>query len=72
MLLGVSTRAGANVRHRPGGEHRRVATLADAVDAVIGVDAHTDTRSACLLDPAGRELASLTVQATPDRYAAPC
>jgi hypothetical protein len=28
--------------------------LAGTVDAVIGVDAHTDTRAACLLDRAGR------------------
>jgi hypothetical protein len=44
--------------------------LADAVDAVIGVDTHTDSHTACLLDHLGRELTSVTVEATPDGYAA--
>jgi transposase len=42
--------------------------LADSVDAVIGVDTHTDTHTACLLDTAGREIATITVQATPAGY----
>ena len=47
-----------------------MAMLADSADAVIGVDTHTDTHTACLLDSAGRELATVTVEASPDGYAA--
>jgi len=43
--------------------------LAETVDAVIGVDTHTDTHTACLVDRVGREIASTTVEATPDGYA---
>jgi transposase len=43
--------------------------LADIVDAVIGVDTHTDTHTACLLDDTGRELAVVTVEAAPRGYA---
>jgi hypothetical protein len=43
--------------------------LAESVDAVIGVDTHTDTHTACLVDQTGRDLAVLTVEATPDGYA---
>ena len=43
--------------------------LAESVDAVIGVDTHTDTHTACLIDHAGREIATVTVEATPDGYA---
>jgi transposase len=39
--------------------------LADAVDAVIGVDTHTDTHTACLLDHLGRQVATVTVRADP-------
>jgi transposase len=39
--------------------------LAEPVDAVIGVDTHTDTHTACLLDGAGREIAAITINATP-------
>lgn len=46
-----------------------MAMLADSVDAVIGVDTHTDTHTACLLDSAGREIAAVTVQASSDGYA---
>ncbi|MGC5023079.1 IS110 family transposase [Micromonospora sp. DT47] len=42
--------------------------LAESVDAVIGVDTHTDTHTACLVDGAGREVATVTVEATPDGY----
>ncbi|TYB40241.1 IS110 family transposase [Micromonospora sp. AP08] len=38
------------------------------MDAVIGVDTHTDTHTACLLDGAGREIATVTVEANPDGY----
>jgi len=39
--------------------------LADTVDAVIGVDTHTDTHTACLLDRLGRQVAIITVPADP-------
>ncbi|MEU4165187.1 IS110 family transposase [Actinoplanes sp. NPDC026670] len=39
--------------------------LADRVDAVIGVDTHTDTHTAAVLTPVGTVLAELTVPATP-------
>ena len=42
--------------------------LAESVDAVIGVDTHTDTHTACLLDRTGRELAVVTVEASPRGY----
>jgi transposase len=37
--------------------------LADIADAVIGVDTHTDTHTACLLDRLGRQIAVITVPA---------
>jgi transposase len=40
--------------------------LADRVDAVIGVDTHTDTHTAAVVTPVGTMLAELTVPATPD------
>jgi transposase len=40
--------------------------LADRVDAVIGVDTHTDTHTAAALTPVGTVLAELTVAATAD------
>jgi transposase len=43
--------------------------LAESVDAVIGVDTHTDTHTACLLDAAGREIATVTVEAATPGYA---
>ena len=45
-----------------------MAMLAESVDAVIGVDTHTDSHTACLLDGTGREIAAVTVEATPDGY----
>src|SRR5215470_20164927 len=39
--------------------------LADTADAVIGVDTHTDTHTACLLDRLGRQVATITVPADP-------
>jgi transposase len=39
--------------------------LADSADAVIGVDTHTDTHTACLLDPLGRQVAVTTIPADP-------
>jgi transposase len=39
--------------------------LADTVDAVIGVDTHTDTHTACLLDHLGRHVATITIPADP-------
>ena len=43
--------------------------LAESVDAVIGVDTHTDTHTACLIDPAGRQITTVTVEAGPPGYA---
>jgi transposase len=43
--------------------------LAETLDAVIGVDTHTDTHTACLVDRAGREIATTTVEADPGGYA---
>ena len=40
-----------------------MAMLADTADAVIGVDTHTDTHTACLLDRLGRQLAVTTIPA---------
>jgi len=42
-----------------------MAMLADLADAVIGVDTHTDTHTACLLDRLGRQLAVITIAADP-------
>jgi transposase len=42
-----------------------MAMLADRVDAVVGVDTHTDTHTAALLTPLGAVLAELTVPADP-------
>jgi transposase len=42
-----------------------MAMLADTADAVIGVDTHTDTHTACLVDRLGRQLAVITVPADP-------
>jgi transposase len=43
--------------------------LAEHVDAVIGVDTHRDTQSACLVNRLGGELATLTASADADGYA---
>jgi len=40
-----------------------MAMLADTADAVIGVDTHADTHTACLLDRLGRQLAVITIPA---------
>ena len=45
-----------------------MAMLADTADAVIGVDTHTDTHTACLLDRLGRQLAVVTVSADVGGY----
>ena len=42
-----------------------MAMLADTADAVIGVDTHTDTHTACLLDHLGRQIVTVTVTADP-------
>ena len=44
--------------------------LADRVDAVVGVDTHTDTHTAVVLTPVGTVLAELTVPATAQGAAA--
>lgn len=40
--------------------------LADRIDAVIGIDAHTDTHTAAVVTPVGTVLAEVTVTATPE------
>ncbi len=40
--------------------------LADTADAVIGVDTHTDTHTACMLDRMGRQSATVTATADPE------
>jgi transposase len=45
-----------------------MAMLADSADAVIGVDTHTGTHTACLVDRLGRQLAVITVPADPGGY----
>ena len=42
-----------------------MAMLAEDADAVIGVDTHTDTHTACLVDQLGRQLAVITIPADP-------
>jgi transposase len=42
-----------------------MAMLADTVDAVIGVDTHADTHTACLLNHLGRHVAVTTIAADP-------
>src|SRR5882757_9606984 len=42
--------------------------VADGVDAVIGVDTHTDTHTAVLTDSLGGWLAELSVSADPPGY----
>jgi transposase len=43
--------------------------LADRIDAVIGVDTHLETHTACLLDRLGAEQDTVTVPATPAGHA---
>src|SRR2546423_13778518 len=43
--------------------------LADRVDAIVGVDTHTDTHTAAVVSPLGSVLAELTVAATADGVA---
>ncbi|MEU4704772.1 IS110 family transposase [Nonomuraea dietziae] len=42
--------------------------LAQTVDAVIGVDTHRDTHSACLVNPVGGELSAITITADANGY----
>lgn len=42
-----------------------MAMLSDTVDAVVGVDTHTDTHTACMLDHLGRRIAVTTIAADP-------
>jgi hypothetical protein len=42
--------------------------LADTADAVIGVDTHTGTHTACLLDRLGRHVATVAVTADPEGF----
>ena len=45
-----------------------MAMLAEQIDAVIGVDTHTDSHTACLVDHLGSQLAVVTVDADPEGY----
>ena len=45
-----------------------MAMLAEDANAVIGVDTHTDTHTACLLDHLGGQLAMITIAADADGY----
>ena len=45
-----------------------MAMLAEQVDPVIGVDTHTDSHTACLVDHLGGQLAVVTVDADPNGY----
>jgi transposase len=42
-----------------------MAMLADTADAVVGVDTHTDTHTACMLDRLGGQIATVTMTADP-------
>lgn len=42
--------------------------IAEHIDAVVGVDTHTDTHSGCLVSPLGVQIATLTVPATGAGY----
>jgi len=68
MPSGVSTQAGADHDRRLEGATAAMAMLAEQVDAVIGVDTHTDSHIACLVDHLGGQLAVVTVDADPDGY----
>ncbi|GAB2947691.1 transposase [Nonomuraea fastidiosa] len=46
-----------------------MAMLPESADAVIGVDTHRDSHSACLVNPVGGELAAITVTADAAGYA---
>ena len=43
-----------------------MALLADTAGAVIGVDTHAGTHTACLADRLGRQLAVITIPADPN------
>jgi len=45
-----------------------MAMLAAQIDAVIGVDTHTDSHTACLVNHLGSQLAVVTVDADPEGY----
>jgi transposase len=68
MPSGVSTQAGADHDRRLQGATAAMAMLAEQVDPVIGVDTHTDSHTACLVDHLGGQLAVVTVDADPDGY----
>jgi len=54
--------------HKPTTTIAGSARLGEQVDAVIGVDTHTDTLSACLVNPVGAVLAEITEPANPVGY----
>ena len=43
-------------------------SMTDAATVVVGVDAHTDTHDACVLDDCGRRLANRTFRADAAGY----
>lgn len=68
MPFGVSTQAGAD-RNRPRREYGRDAHARRHRRRSHRRDTHTDTHAGCLVEPSGRETASVTVEATADGYA---
>lgn len=56
------------IRPMPCHPARMAQALADTVEAVIGVDTHTDTHSACLVSAVGSVLAECTAPASPVGY----
>jgi len=56
------------IRPMPCHPARVAQALADTVEAVIGVDTHTDTHSACLVSAVGSVLAECTAPASPVGY----
>ena len=65
----VLTQAGADRDRRLERDTDRMDMLADRVDAVIGVDTHTDTHTAAICDARGGRLATVTVATTAAGYA---
>jgi transposase len=66
----VLTQAGADPQHAASWtkDTHHMTMLADRVDAVIGVDTHTDTHTAAILNAGGGILHTVTVDSTEDGY----
>src|SRR5215470_5120604 len=61
MPPGDSAQAGADVGPNPGRRRGRMTMLAEAVDAVIGIDTHRDTHEVEIADATGRPIAVMQV-----------